>query len=76
MLETLLNDGEYFLIDPATGELSFVTIPNFETPLDGNSDNIYELSVSVTVGANINSLSISIKHIPEDSLHDYKLHDK
>lgn len=40
-------DASLFTIDPATGNLSFKTAPDFETPFDANRDNVYEVIVSV-----------------------------
>ncbi|MBU1717269.1 MAG: cadherin domain-containing protein, partial [Proteobacteria bacterium] len=38
-------DQAQFSIDPATGALSFIGSPDFETPIDINGDNIYEVTV-------------------------------
>jgi hypothetical protein len=41
-------DGGLFTIDSATGEISFKNMaPNFETPSDAGTDNIYNLQVYV-----------------------------
>ncbi len=45
-------DGEEFEIDPVSGELTFVTSPDFEDPADSNGDNNYEISVGVSDGTN------------------------
>ena len=42
------NDSQVFSIDPDSGELSFNSIPDYENPLDQNSDNVYELTISAT----------------------------
>ena len=47
-------DQSQFTIDALTGELSFITAPDFETPADADGDNIYEVEVSVT-----NSIDLS-----------------
>ena len=44
------DDADLFSIDAATGELRFVSAPDFETPLDKNADNVYDLEVSVDDG--------------------------
>ena len=41
-------DNDLFSIDGMTGEITFVASPDFETPLDGGSDNIYDLTVTAT----------------------------
>ena len=47
------SDGALFTINPATGELSFITgVPDFENPIDGTAgvdrDNIYTVYVRAT----------------------------
>ncbi|MFA8435295.1 MAG: Ig-like domain-containing protein [Marinifilaceae bacterium] len=44
-------DAALFEIDPATGELSFKTAPDFENPTDNGGDNVYDVTVTVTDGA-------------------------
>jgi hypothetical protein len=41
-------DQALFAVDATTGALSFVAAPDFETPQDADSDNRYEVSVSVS----------------------------
>ncbi|MEI7423959.1 MAG: gliding motility-associated C-terminal domain-containing protein, partial [Prolixibacteraceae bacterium] len=41
-------DAAKFTINGSTGELSFITPPDFENPTDTNLDNIYEVTVKVT----------------------------
>ena len=43
-----IADDVLFNIDQVTGELSFITRPDFNNPLDGNGDNIYIVGVFVT----------------------------
>ncbi|MGF1522850.1 MAG: beta strand repeat-containing protein [Leptolyngbyaceae cyanobacterium] len=47
-------DRDRFAIAPFTGELSFITAPDFENPGDVDRDNTYEVEVSVT-----NSIDLS-----------------
>ena len=42
------TDAELFTIDSATGELSFKTAPDYETPLSSTGDNTYLLSLFAT----------------------------
>jgi Ca2+-binding RTX toxin-like protein len=49
------GDAERFGIDNATGELYFLTAPDFESPNDANGDNIYEVTVQASDGS-MNSL--------------------
>ena len=41
-----LDEG-LFTIDSITGQIRFITPPDFENPLDGNGDNVYDLTVVV-----------------------------
>ncbi len=43
-------DAMLFNIDASTGELSFINAPDFETPVDASTDNIYEVQVQVDDG--------------------------
>ncbi len=43
-------DAALFQIDAQTGELTFVTAPDFETPQDAGGDNTYDVAVTVTDG--------------------------
>jgi hypothetical protein len=45
------KDGALFIVNPSTGELSFVTAPDFEHPADPNSDNVYLVSVKTSDGS-------------------------
>ena len=42
------DDSNRFNISLRTGSLTFRNPPNFETPIDRNGDNVYEIEVSVT----------------------------
>ncbi len=59
-------DQSLFSIDPDTDVLSFISAPDYETPLDADGDNIYEVelaasgvdeSVSATFAITVNDLS-------------------
>ncbi len=41
-------DAALFTINPTTGALSFVTVPDFETPRDAGTNNVYDIVVSAT----------------------------
>lgn len=43
-------DGALFQINPFTGELSFVTAPNYEVPSDADANNEYLVTVEVSDG--------------------------
>ena len=56
-------------INPNTGQLSFNTAPDFETPNDSNGDNQYEVDVIVTDsqgGQDTQSLSINVTDVAEN----------
>ncbi|MET0393409.1 MAG: cadherin domain-containing protein [Chitinophagaceae bacterium] len=45
------KDGILFAVNPSTGELSFITAPDFEHPADANGDNTYLVSVQASDGS-------------------------
>ncbi|KIT14752.1 ExeM/NucH family extracellular endonuclease [Jannaschia aquimarina] len=61
-------DAAFFLIDPATGAISFADAPDFETPEDADGDNVYEISVTAddgNGGVTTEDLSISVTDVEE-----------
>jgi len=42
------DDAVRFAIDPTTGALMFIAAPDFEIPVDADSDNVYEVEVQAT----------------------------
>ena len=57
---TTTTDSPLFTLDPASGALSFNSAPDFENPADNNTDNTYDLTLSVSDGANATSQAISV----------------
>ena len=53
-------DANLFTLDSSSGELAFKATPDFETPLDADSDNSYQLDIKVFDGAHQASQSLSI----------------
>ena len=53
-------DAVKFAIDTATGELTFISAPDFESPTDFNTDNVYEVTVEVTDGDRTDTQDISV----------------
>ena len=53
-------DAAKFSIDAATGALSFVSAPDYETPTDAGGDNVYDVVVQVSDGTNIDSQAIAV----------------
>ena len=60
-------DAALFTIDAATGQLSFITAPDFEAPVDGDGDNVYQVNVTVSDGelATEQNLSVSVTNVNE-----------
>ena len=54
------DDASQFSIDSTSGELSFISSPDFENPSDHNSDNTYELSITASDGAGSASLALAV----------------
>jgi VCBS repeat-containing protein len=42
------DDAGHFVIDSATGAIAFAAAPNYEAPLDANTDNAYQIRVVAT----------------------------
>ena len=53
-------DANDFSIDPASGSISFITVPDFEQPRDSNQDNQYELEIRASDGINSASLDLEV----------------
>ena len=53
-------DDALFVIDSSTATLSFIIPPDFEAPIDSDSNNIYQVEVSATDGENSLSLMLAI----------------
>ena len=71
LLDTL--DGAFFDFDPATNTVSAKESFNYETPLDENGDNIYELTLSATDGTanTTQSYSLEISNETETFFEEY-----
>jgi len=54
------GDSAAFTIDPNTGVLSFTASPDFETPTDGNTDNIYDVEIIASDGVNTTTQTVSV----------------
>jgi serralysin len=59
-------DAAKFLIMNTTGELKFITAPDFEAPVDSNLDNIYKITVQVSDGTYNSILQITISVMNAD----------
>jgi len=61
-------DAGEFRINPATGEISFVTAPDFEAPSDANGDNVYLVEVTATDANNetaVQTVAVTVLDISE-----------
>ncbi|HET6789002.1 MAG TPA: cadherin domain-containing protein, partial [Aquabacterium sp.] len=54
-------DAALFSIDATTGQLTFLQAPDAAAPQDSGADNIYELTVSASVGADTDSQQLQIQ---------------
>ena len=62
------TDARFFSIDPVTGALVFMRAPNFESPIDANADNTYEIEVVATDAAGgqvLQSLQVHVGNVNE-----------
>jgi VCBS repeat-containing protein len=60
-------DSARFLIDPATGALSFAAAPNYEAPNDVGANRVYNVNVAASDGAAsaTKSLAITVTNVNE-----------
>jgi hypothetical protein len=60
-------DAALFTINAATGQLSFVSAPNFEAPTDNGANNIYNVTVRASDGtlSDTRALAISVGNVSE-----------
>jgi VCBS repeat-containing protein len=54
------RDKTKFTIDPKTGEIKFLSSPDFENPLDSGGDNVYDITVEVTDGLLVEQQAVTI----------------
>ncbi len=53
-------DSALFSINSSTGELAFITAPNFEVPADAGVDNIYNVTVQTSDGTLVTAQDIVV----------------
>ena len=63
-------DAALFSIDAATGVVSFLAPPDFETPLDAGADNNYDIVVQASDGVNTDTqnLRVTVTDVAENTL--------
>ena len=56
------TDAALFTLDTDTGELTFTTAPDFESPADNGTNNVYDVIVTVSDGSktDVQSLAITV----------------
>ncbi|MES9852610.1 MAG: cadherin domain-containing protein [Candidatus Thiodiazotropha sp. L084R] len=64
-------DAAAFSIIPGSGVLSFSGVPNFETPTDAGSNNVYDVQVTVTDDGlgnltDVQDLAVTVNNVNED----------
>lgn len=65
------KDESLFSIDGGSGEVNFVSSPDFENPGDGDSNNEYEIEIIATDGLNLEAsllVTISVTNVGEDPI--------
>ncbi|WP_424930769.1 cadherin domain-containing protein, partial [Amaricoccus tamworthensis] len=63
-------DAALFDIDTATGELSFLSAPDFETPGDDDGDNTYDVQVTVTDSGgltDVQDIAVTVADVAENT---------
>lgn len=71
------TDAALFVIDPATGMLSFTAAPDFEAPADADGDNVYDVTVTATddLGAgDARDIAVSVADVEEIDARINELH--
>ena len=62
-------DSAKFVLNTATGVLTFMTAPNFEAPTDANEDNKYEVRVTVTDGGGLKDfqdITVTVTNVADE----------
>ncbi len=62
------QDNAQFTIDPASGVLAFSAAPDFDVPTDANTDNVYEVEVTVTdsgAQTDVQTIAVTVTNEPE-----------
>ena len=61
------DDGSFFEIN-SSGQLSFITAPNFEVKQDADNDNVYEVTVKVADAGGLNAthkVAVTVNNVNE-----------
>ena len=60
------TDADKFFINSTTGNLSFISAPDYENPTDADGDNVYEVTVRVSDGSLSDTQAILVSIIGVD----------
>ncbi|MBV9929733.1 MAG: cadherin domain-containing protein [Alphaproteobacteria bacterium] len=60
-------DARFFVVDAATGALSFAAAPNFEAPADAGHDNVYDVQVAARSGNStaVQTFAVGVSNVVE-----------
>jgi len=61
-------DAALFAINSSTGELTFISAPNYEAPADSDGNNLYEIEVTASDGnggSDVRQLTITVTNVNE-----------
>ncbi len=64
------TDAAHFTINPATGDLTFNTAPDFETPSDADTNNVYEVQVTAddgNGGTDVQAISVTVTDVNDNN---------
>lgn len=63
------SDNHLFSMNAVSGELTFITAPDFEMPQDSDKDNVYEVEVTVTDGdlSDAQALTIEVTDVNDNA---------
>ena len=56
-----MDDVNAFSVNISSGELSFISPPDYENPNDSNLDNVYQLIVQATDGENNATMNLNVE---------------
>ncbi len=60
------TDAGDFSIDSSTGEVTFASTPNYESPADDDTDNTYEFTVKATAGTDAITKAVTVRVVNVD----------
>ena len=65
---SLAGDDEADFSISATGALTFIASPDYENPADDNTDNVYEITVQATDGAEVEGLDVTVRVLDQAAM--------